>query len=65
MSGFITLKDASNNHLDYLTGSSSFEKIQLIVPIKYNLKSLKKHFKNSTVYPSLPGDLLFFMFLST
>ena len=43
-----------------------FREIQLIALHKYNFKSFQKNFKNSNLYPSLPGDLLFFvMFLST
>ena len=41
------------------TGSSVFKNIQLIAFIISNFKSFKKNFKNSTVKPPRPGDLLF------
>ena len=47
------------------TGSSFFKNIQLIAFTIGSFKSFQKNFKNSTVKPSLPGDLLFFMFFST
>jgi len=44
---------------------SSLLNIQFIADTMYNFRSHQKNSKNSTVNPSLPGDLLFFIFFKT
>lgn len=46
-------------------GSSFFRKIRLIAFKIKRFRSFQKNLKNSTVKPSLPGDLLFFIFFRT
>lgn len=49
----------------WVMGSSCLLNIQFIADTMYNFRSLQKNLKNSTVNPSLPGDLLFFIFFKT
>lgn len=49
----------------WVIGNCFLENIQLIARKIKHFKSFQKNLKNSAVKPSLPGDLLFFMFFNT